>query len=84
MYRLLSPAGDAVRTGPEAFFDVTQMAAALEELAKATGQASARDLLIDAAAFTVAMRNANVDKEFSWRLFEFLDEGTVFSSLLKS
>jgi hypothetical protein len=75
MYRLLSPAGDAVRTGPEAFFD---------ELAKATGQASARDLLIDAAAFTVAMRNANVDKEFSWRLFEFLDEGTVFSSLLKS
>ena len=31
--------------------------------------------MIDAAAFTVAMRDANIDKEFSGRLFEFLDEG---------
>lgn len=33
------------------------------------------DVMIDAAAFTVAMRDANIDKEFSGRLFEFLDEG---------
>jgi len=33
------------------------------------------DVMVDAAAFTIAMRDANIDKEFSGRLFEFLDEG---------
>ena len=53
----------------------SQTAAALAELAKATGHTSSRDMMIDAAAFTIAMRDANIDKEFSGRLFEFLDEG---------
>ena len=54
-----------------------QTAAALEELAKATGSSTEQSggVMIDAAAFTVAMRDANIDKEFSGRLFEFLDEG---------
>jgi len=54
-----------------------QTAAALEELAKATDSnlADVGDVMVDAAAFTIAMRDANVDKEFSGRLFEFLDEG---------
>ena len=53
-----------------------QTAAALEELARATGaNMKTGDVMIDAAAFTIAMRDANIDKEFSGRLFEFLDEG---------
>ena len=54
-----------------------QTAAALEELAKATdsNMQEAGEITVDAAAFTVAMRDANIDKEFSGRLFEFLDEG---------
>ena len=35
----------------------------------------AGEVQVDAAAFTVAMRDANIDKEFSGRLFEFLDVG---------
>ena len=36
--------------------------------------------MVDAAAFTIAMRDANIDKEFSGRLFEFLDEGAHAST----
>ena len=54
---------------------MTQTAAALAELATATGKMPMRDVMIDAAAFTIAMRDANIDKDFSGRLFEFLDEG---------
>jgi hypothetical protein len=55
----------------------------LAELAKATGHTSSRDMMIDAAAFTIAMRDANIDKEFSGRLFEFLDEGARSVRLLQ-
>ena len=61
-----------------------QTAAALEELATATGSSTADDVLIDAAAFTIAMRDANIDKEFSARLFEFLDEGARCTDPCKS
>ena len=56
------------------------MAAALDKLAKATGHATASDVLVDAATFAAGMREANIDKELSGRLFEFLDEGAQSQS----
>lgn len=48
-------------------------------LAKAGGM---DEVTLDAAAFMVAMKDVDIDKEFSRRLFEFLDTGTHLTNFL--
>ena len=47
---------------------------------KVTGSFRAEESVVDSAGFTLAMHAADIDREFSGRLFEHLDPGAHWKS----